>query len=175
MNRIHRNAVFGVVHNEDRAKALVERLHDEGFDPDDVSIAFPRAEAPKDMPEGTKAAEGAATGAGVGGIVGAAAGWLAAAGVIAVPGVGPLVAAGALLAALGGAAAGAVTGGLAGALVGLGISEDLARVYEGEIRRGKILVSVHVDNAKEAERARVVFTEFGAQHVASAAEVKTVV
>jgi len=175
MIRTHRNAVFGVVHSEEKAKALLERLHDQGFDTEDVSVAFPRAESPKEMPEGTKAGEGAATGAGVGGALGAAAGWLAAAGVIAIPGVGPLVAAGTLLAALGGAAAGAVTGGIAGSLIGLGISEDLARVYEGEIRRGNILVSVHVDDAKEAERARTVFTEFGAQHVASAAEVRTAV
>jgi hypothetical protein len=172
--RMHRNAVFGIVHGEDRARDLVEALHDEGFDTEDISVAFPRKEGAKDMPEGTKAAEGAATGAGVGGVVGGAVGWLAAAGVIAVPGIGPLVAAGALLAALGGAAAGAAAGGIAGGLVGLGISEDQARVYEGEIRRGNILVSVHVDGPKDVTRAMEVFDEVGAQHVSSAAEAKSI-
>lgn len=170
----HRNALFAVVRSEDRARAIVERLRAEGFEADEIAVAFPWRER-KDLPEGTKVPEGAATGAGVGGLLGGALGWLVAAGVIALPGVGPLVAAGALAAAFGGAAAGVAVGGIAGALAGLGISEEQARIYEGKIREGNILLSVHVDSPKEATLARDVFEKMEAEHIASSAEVKATV
>jgi tetrahydromethanopterin S-methyltransferase subunit C len=118
----------------------------------------------------TKAPEGAAAGAGAGGVLGGTLGLLAGIGALAIPGVGPLIAAGPVLAALSGAAAGAAVGGLTGALVGLGIPELEARAYEGKVKSGNILIAVHTD-AREAEKAaEQILKEAGAHHVGATSE-----
>ena len=118
----------------------------------------------------TKAPEGAATGAGTGGVLGGVLGWLAGIGSLAIPGIGPFVAAGPIMAALGGAAVGATVGGLTGALVGLGIPEYEAKQYEGKLRQGNILISVHSENSTEADKAKKIFEKAGAEDIASATE-----
>ena len=111
-------------------------------------------------------------GAGTGGVLGGVLGWLAGIGSLAIPGVGPFVAAGPIMAALGGAAVGATVGGLAGTLVGLGIPEYEAKQYEGKLREGNILISVHSESGKETDRAKKIFETAGARDIASAAEKK---
>src|SRR5205085_6835345 len=115
----------------------------------------------------SKAPEGAAAGAGVGGVLGGAVGWLAGIGSLAIPGLGPFIAAGPIMAALSGAAAGAAVGGLTGALVGLGIPEYEAKLYEGKIRDGNILFSVQVRNVDERKMAREIFERKGARDISS--------
>ena len=118
----------------------------------------------------TKAPEGATAGAGVGGVLGGVAGWLAGIGTLAIPGVGPLIAAGPIMAALGGAAVGASAGGITGALAGYGVPEYEAKRYEGRVSDGGILISVHTEDSDERERAREIFERAGAEGVGSASE-----
>jgi hypothetical protein len=113
----------------------------------------------------TKAPEGAAAGAGTLGVVGAALGWLAGIGSIAIPGLGPFIAAGPIMGALGGVGAGAAVGGAAGALIGMGIPEYEAKRYEGKVREGRILISVHTDDSKERARAKQIFDSAGAEDI----------
>ena len=116
--------------------------------------------------------EGAATGAATGGVLGGVAGWLVGIGALAIPGLGPFVAAGPIMAALGGAAAGAAAGGLTGALVGLGMPEYEAKRYEGKIKSGGILISVHTDNGDEVTRAKELFKRAGAEDISYTGETK---
>ncbi|MEO6546262.1 MAG: DUF3341 domain-containing protein, partial [Nitrospiraceae bacterium] len=118
----------------------------------------------------TNAPEGAATGAGAGGVMGGAIGWLAGIGALAIPGIGPFVAAGPIMAMLGGAALGATVGGITGALVGMGIPEYEAKRYEGKLKEGKILISVHSENSTETDRAEAIFKKEGAQDIATSGE-----
>jgi hypothetical protein len=118
----------------------------------------------------SKAPEGAATGAGSGAILGGAVGWLIGIGSLAIPGVGPLIAAGPILAALSGAAMGGTVGGVTGALIGMGIPEFEARQFEGRLREGHVLISVHADDAEEAARARDVLNEEHAEHITTGSE-----
>lgn len=114
----------------------------------------------------TKAPEGAATGAGTGMLLGGALGWAAGIGALAIPGLGPFIAAGPIMAALSGAAIGSATGGLTGGLIGLGMTEHEAKEYEGDLRNGKAFISVDVDNAQEAHRAKEVLARDGAERIA---------
>src|SRR5207248_4928627 len=114
--------------------------------------------------------EGAATGAGAGGVLGGALGWLVGIGSLAIPGLGPFIAAGPIMAALGGAAVGAATGGLIGALVGMGVPEYEAKRYESKMREGRILFSVHSENSDETKRAKEIFERAGAEDIATAGE-----
>lgn len=118
----------------------------------------------------TKAPEGATVGASAGGVIGASLGWLIGIGSLAIPGVGPFIAAGPIMAALGGAAVGATVGGVSGALIGMGLPEYEAKRYEGKIRDGRVLISVHANNHTEVTESKRIFTEEGAEDIASAGE-----
>jgi len=142
------------------------------FSASDMSILPPHPAGPRDLghENSTKTPEGAVAGAGAGAILGGALGWLAGVGAIAIPGVGPLLAAGPILAALSGAAVGGTMGGTAGALVGLGIPEYEARQYEGKLSEGNILLAVHAEDAEEAARIRQIFSEERAESISTGIE-----
>jgi hypothetical protein len=150
----------------------VNHLKGAGFSNNDISVLFPDKRGTRDFAheQHTKAPEGAATGAGTGGVLGGALGWLAGIGALAIPGVGPFIAAGPIMAALSGAALGAAVGGIAGALVGMGIPEYEAKRYEGKIKAGNILISVHSDNSQEKKRAKEIFEEFEAEDISTSGE-----
>ena len=137
-----------------------------------MSVLFPENQGTKDFAheKGTKAPEGTATGAGSGAVVGGALGWLAGVGAIAIPGVGPFLAAGPIMAALAGAGAGGVAGGLVGAIAGARIPEYEAKRYEGRIRNGGILLSVHCDNSEWTSKAKAILERTGADDVSSTGE-----
>ena len=164
------DAVFAIAKNEGQAVRIAEDVRAAGFTGDDVSVLFPDRGGSKDFAheQHTKAPEGAAAGAGVGGVLGGAVGWLAGIGSLAIPGLGPFIAAGPILAAMSGAAAGAAVGGLTGALIGMGIPEYEAKLYEGKIRNGNILFSVHVRNADQRKVAREIFERHGATDISTA-------
>jgi hypothetical protein len=165
-------AAFGIYRNEASVRNAVETLESEGYRTTDISVLFPANQGTKDFAheKGTKAPEGAATGAGSGAVVGGALGWLAGVGSIAIPGVGPFLAAGPIMAALAGAGAGGATGGLVGALIGAGIPEYEAKRYEGRIREGGILLSVHCDNSEWTSKAKDLLERTGADDVSSTGE-----
>ena len=160
-------SVFCLADNEIQAEKIVEDLKAAGFSNNDISALFPDKSGTKDFAheQHTKAPEGAATGAGTGGVLGGALGWLIGIGSLAIPGVGPFIAAGPIMAALAGAGVGAAVGGLTGALVGLGIPEYEAKRYEGKIKEGNILISVHSENSDEVSRAKDIFERHGAHDV----------
>ena len=167
-----KKAVICIASSETQAEAIVDRLKSTGFSNSDISVLFPDKRGTKDFAHehNTKAPEGATTGAGAGGVVGGALGWLAGIGALAIPGVGPLIAAGPIMAALSGAAVGAAVGGLTGALVGMGIPEYEAKRYEGKIKGGNILISVHSEDSEQTKRAKAIFEEFGAQDISTTGE-----
>ena len=161
-----------LVDTNEQAQAIVERLTAAGFAQDDISVLFPDKGSTKEFAhqKETKMPEGATMGAGTGGVLGGTVGLLAGLGALAIPGLGPFIAAGPLMAALSGGAIGAGLGGLAGALVGLGIPEYEAKRYEGKVKEGGILVSVHADNRDEVKRAKDLFKEAGAHDISSTGE-----
>jgi hypothetical protein len=165
-------AVFGIARSESHAVVIVERLRAAGFSNNDISVLFPDRTGTKDFAheQHTKAPEGAAAGAGTGGVLGGALGWLVGIGALAIPGLGPFIAAGPIMAALSGAAAGAALGGLTGALIGMGIPEYEAKRYEGKIKEGNVLISVHAENSTERDRARNIFEEAGAEDISYSEE-----
>jgi hypothetical protein len=165
-------AVFCIARTEDQARNIVTELKDAGFHGSDISVLFPDTGGSRDFAheQQTKAPEGAATGAASGGALGGVVGWLAGIGTLAIPGVGPLIAAGPILAALSGAAAGATIGGLTGALVGYGIPEYEAKRYEGKVRDGNILISVHTEDRQQRAVAKDIFDRCGAEDVGTAGE-----
>jgi hypothetical protein len=167
-------AVFCIARTEAQAIRIVDQLKAAGFSPNDISVLFPDKTGTKDFAheQNTKAPEGAATGAGTGGLLGGAFGWLVGIGALAIPGLGPFIAAGPILAALSGAAAGAALGGLTGALIGMGIPEYEAKRYEGKIKDGNLLISVHTEDRKERARAREIFEQAGAEEIADTAEAR---
>src|SRR5437867_1541623 len=152
-------SVFCLCDTAGQAENIVDGLRAAGFSNNDISVLFPDKAGTRDFAheQHTKAPEGAATGAGTGGAVGGVLGWLAGIGSLAVPGVGPFIAAGPIMAALGGAAVVGAMGGVTGALVGLGVPEYEAKQYEGKIRAGNILISVHSDDHDEVTRAKKIF------------------
>ncbi|MGI8964853.1 MAG: DUF3341 domain-containing protein [Limisphaerales bacterium] len=165
-------AVFCIATSEFQAESIVNELKVAGFSDNDISVLFPDKTGTKDFAheQHTKAPEGAVTGAGTGGVLGGAIGWLAGIGALAIPGVGPLIAAGPIMAALGGVAVGATVGGIAGALVGMGIPEYEAKRYEGKIKAGNILISVHAENSLETKQAKEIFEQAGAQDISATSE-----
>lgn len=165
-------AVFCIATSEFQAETIVNEMKVSGFSDNDISVLFPDKTGTKDFAheQHTKAPEGAATGASAGGVVGGALGWLAGIGALAIPGVGPFIAAGPIMAALGGAAVGAAVGGIGGALVGMGIPEYEAKRYEGKIRAGNILISVHCEDSDETKRAKEIFEHSGAQDISTSSE-----
>jgi hypothetical protein len=165
-------AVFGIYPTRTGVETAVEELQRAGFRNTDISVLFPENEGSKDFAheKGTKAPEGAATGAGTGAVAGGVLGWLAGIGALAIPGVGPFIAAGPIVAALAGAGAGGAIGGIAGALIGMGIPEYEAKRYEGRIKSGGMLLSVHCDSSEWTKRAKEILERTGAQDVASTGE-----
>lgn len=167
-----RKSVICIASTMTQADTIVDRLRASGFSSNDISVLFPDKSTTREFAhtKNTKAPEGAATGAGTGGALGGALGWLVGIGALAIPGVGPFIAAGPIMAALGGAAVGAAVGGIGGALIGLGIPEYEAKRYEGRVREGGILLSVHTESSKEITRAKEIFEEAGAKDIATAGE-----
>jgi len=165
-------AVFCISDSQNQAERIVNRLKTAGFAGNDISVLFPDKTGTRDFAheKSTKAPEGAATGATTGGVLGAAAGWLVGIGALAIPGVGPFIAAGPIMAALSGAAIGATTGGLAGTLIGLGIPEYEAKQYEEKIKSGNILISVHTEDGGERSRAKEIFEDEQASGISSSGE-----
>jgi hypothetical protein len=165
-------AVFCIAKSETQAEAIVNQLKTAGFLNNDISVLFPDRSSTKDFAHDkqTKAPEGATTGGTLGLGLGAVLGWLAGIGTLAIPGVGPFIAAGPIMGALSGAAVGGATGGLIGALVGMGIPEYEAKRYEGKVKEGSILISVHTDNADERSRAKAIFEQAGAEDIATTGE-----
>src|SRR5258708_31573100 len=149
-------AVFCIASSEFQAESVVNELKVAGFSDNDISVLFPDKTGSKDFAHehNTKAPEGAATGAGTGGVVGGALGWLAGIGALAIPGAGPFIAAGPIMAALAGMGVGGTVGGIAGALIGAGIPEYEAKRYEGQLNHGGILLSVHCDTSEEIKEAK---------------------
>jgi len=165
-------AVFGIAKTESQAISIADQLKAAGFSENDISVLFPDKTGTRDFAheQHTKAPEGAATGAGGGALLGGALGWLVGIGSLAIPGLGPFIAAGPIMAALAGASAGAAAGGVTGALIGMGIPELEAKQYEGKIRGGNILMSVHAVDSKEVTRAKEIFKNGGADDVSYTGE-----
>lgn len=165
-------AVFGIYASEVQAERAVNALVDDGFPSQDVSVLMPDQRSTREFAhhKDTKAPEGATAGATAGGVVGGTLGVLIGLGALAVPGVGPLLAAGPLVAGLAGLGAGGAVGGLIGAMVGLGIPEYEARRYEGRVKDGGILLSVHCETPGEILRAKEILNSSGATDIASSAE-----
>jgi len=165
-------AAFGIYKTQAGAEQAVDALKQAGFRNTDISALLPENEGTKDFAheKNTKAPEGAATGAGTGAVVGGTLGWLAGIGALAIPGVGPLIAAGPIVAALAGAGVGGTVGGLTGALVGMGIPEYEAKRYEGRVKEGGILLSVHCDSSDWTKKAKEILERTGAEDVSSTGE-----
>ncbi len=167
-----KTSVFCIATSRHQAEQIVDQLKFANFSNNDISVLFPDKDTSHDFAheKHTKAPEGVATGAGTGGVIGGALGWVAGIGALAIPGVGPFIAAGPIIAALSGAAIGATAGGIAGGLIGLGIPEIEAKRYEGKIKQGNLLISVHTENSKEITAAKDIFTKAGAQDICSTGE-----
>ena len=167
-----KSAVFGIASSAAQAESIAHGLKAAGFSANDISVLFPDKTGTRDFAheQHTKAPEGAAAGAGTGGVLGGGLGWLVGIGSLAIPGIGPFIAAGPIMAALGGAAVGAAVGGLTGSLIGLGIPEYEAKQYEGKLREGNILISVHAEDGREVTRAKEVFKREGAHDISYTGE-----
>ena len=165
-------AVFGIYKTRAEVDGAVDALKAEQFRNTDISVLFPDNSGSKEFAheKNTKAPEGATTGAGTGMVVGGGLGWLVGIGALAIPGVGPFIAAGPIMAALAGVGVGGAVGGLTGALVGMGIPEYEAKRYEGSVKDGGILLSVHSDSSEWTKKAKEILERTGAHDVASAGE-----
>jgi len=164
-----RSTVVGVFHERDDARDAIEALKDDGFAADSISVLSPDKRTTESMAEetGTHAGSGAATGAVTGGVLGGLGGWLVGIGALAIPGVGPFIAAGAFATALGGAAIGAGVGAVAGALVGMGVPKEEADYYEGEVSSGRTLVTVRSNG--RYDDAQQILREHGAYDIETGA------
>jgi hypothetical protein len=167
-------AVFGIYPSRISVEGAVDALRAAGFRSTDISVLLPQNIGTKDLAHerASKAPEGAAAGAGSGAVIGGTLGWLAGIGALAIPGIGPFIAAGPIVAALAGIGAGGALGGVAGSLIGLGIPEYEAKRYEGRVRKGGILLSVHADDVSWTQKAKQVLENTGAQDVSSTSEAK---
>ena len=165
-------AVCGIYPHQASVENGVDALRAAGFSNTDISVLFPANEGTKDFAheKNTKAPEGATTGAGTGALLGGGLGWLAGIGALAIPGLGPFIAAGPIMAALAGAGVGGAVGGLTGALIGMGIPEYEAKRYEGRVKDGGILLSVHSDTSDQIKVAKDVLKQTGAQDISSTGE-----
>ena len=165
-------AVFGIYRDRTHVEEGVDTLLDNGFRSEDISVLLPENQGTKDFAteKHTKAPEGTTTGVVTGGVVGGTLGLLVGIGALAIPGLGPFIAAGPIMSALAGIGTGGVVGGIIGALVGMGIPEYEAKRYEGMIRQGKVLLSAHCDNSEWVRRAKDILEETGAENISSAGE-----
>jgi uncharacterized membrane protein len=161
------STIFAIAKSEEQAANIINQLQTAGFTNDDVSVLFSDKVGTTDfaVKHNTKAPEGMATGATTGGLMGGALGWLAGVGSLAIPGVGPFIAAGPIMAALGGAAVGAAVGGLTGALIGLGVPEYEAKRYESRLKEGNVLISVRTLDNKNKDLAKKIFQNAGAEDI----------
>ncbi len=168
-------SVFCIATTRSQADQIVDQLKSASFSNNDISALFADKDTNRDFAheKNTKAPEGAVTGASTGGVVGGTLGWIAGIGALAIPGVGPFIAAGPIIAALSGAAIGAAVGGIAGGLIGLGIPEIEAKRYEGKLKEGNILISVHTENSDEISRAKDIFIKCGAHDICTTGESST--
>jgi len=170
-------AVFAIFRDRSGVERAVDALKSAGFRNTDISVLFPDNSGTKDFAheKQTKAPEGATTGGATGVVIGGTLGWLVGIGSLAIPGVGPFIAAGPIMAALAGAGVGGAIGGITGALVGMGIPEYEAKRYEGLVKDGGILVSVHCDDANWTKLAKDIFTAENGEGVASTSESDNVI
>lgn len=165
--------VFGIYSTRTAVENATDSLVQAGFPTSDISVLLPQSlGGPKDMgtEKATKAPEGAAAGVTTGGVIGGTLGVLAGIGLLAIPGLGPFIAAGPIMAGLAGLGVGGAIGGVTGALIGMGIPEFEAKRYEGRLQKGGILLSVHCDTAEEIKRAKEVLKASGAEDVSSTGE-----
>src|SRR5471032_1105643 len=167
-----KTAVFGIYQSVAQAERAVDTLVEERFSNADVSVLLPDNQTTKDFAheKHTKAPEGTTTGVAAGGTIGGTLGLLAGVGALAIPGLGPFIAAGPIMGALAGLGVGGAVGGLLGALVGMGIPEYEAKRYEGRVKRGGILLSVHCDDSHWVKRAEEILKSSGAEDIASSGE-----
>ena len=161
-------SVFGIATTHGQAERIVEQLQAEGFAASEISVLMSDTGGTRDVGhvKATKAPEGATTGAATGGVIGL----LAGIGALAIPGVGPFIAAGPIMAALSGAAVGAATGGVVGGLIGLGIPEIEAKRYEEKLKKGNYLIAVHTDENEDVDRAKRIFKAAGAEDISTVSE-----
>ena len=161
-------SVFGIATTHGQAERIVQQLQAEGFATSEISVLMPDTGGTRDVGhvKATKAPEGATTGAATGGVVGL----LAGIGALAIPGVGPFIAAGPIMAALSGAAVGAATGGVVGGLIGLGIPEIEAKRYDEKLRKGNYLIAVHAEESEDVDRAKDIFKTVGAEDISTVSE-----
>lgn len=165
-------ATFGIFHTRQSVDVAVEALKRGGFTTSDISVLMSDKTSTREFAheKNTKAPEGAATGAGTGAVVGGALGWAVGIGALAIPGVGPLIAAGPIMAALAGAGIGGAVGGLSGAIIGFGIPEYEAKRYEGAVKDGGTLLSVHCSSHELVKEAKEILERAGAEDIASSGE-----
>ncbi len=165
-------AVIGIANTQVQAETIVTRLKNAGVMTTDISVLLPDRNESRDFAHehNTKAPEGATIGGSAGGVAGGALGLLAGIGALAIPGVGPLIAAGPIMAALSGAAVGAAIGGIAGALVGMGMPEYEAKQYEAKVKNGNTLISVHTHDSDEAKRIKEIMKDAQAEDVSITGE-----
>lgn len=165
-------SVICLTKSEAQAETIVQRLTAAGIPTGDVSVLFPDKTGSRDFAHehNTKAPEGTAIGASAGGVTGGVLGLLAGIGALAIPGVGPFIAAGPIMAALSGAAVGATIGGIAGALIGMGIPEFEAKQYEAKIKEGNILISVHARDGDGVDQVKEVMKAAGAEDITTTGE-----
>src|SRR4029077_4406135 len=167
-----KTSIFGIVKSHSQAEQIVEGLQNAGFPASEISVLLPDNEGKHDIGhvKATKAPEGATTGATAGGVTGGVIGLLAGIGALAIPGVGPLIAAGPIMAALSGTAVGATTGGVVGGLVGLGIPEIEAKRYDEKLKKGNYLIAVHTEESEDVDRAKHIFKTAGAEDISTVSE-----
>ena len=167
-----KNAVYCIAQDRTSAESIVDNLRSAGILSGGISVLMADTSGTRDFAheQNTKLPEGAATGGAAGMGAGAILGWLAGIGSLAIPGVGPFIAAGPIMAALGGAAIGGAAGGVIGALVGMGIPEYEAKLYDGKIRGGNALISVHTDNADQVKKVKEIYALEGAEDIKSTSE-----
>jgi len=165
-------AAFGIFTSRMRAEQAIDGMIAQGFRSDDISVLTPDRSTTKELAteKNTKAPEGTTTGAAAGGAIGGTLGLLAGIGSLAIPGLGPFIAAGPIMGTLAGMGTGALAGGVVGALIGMGIPEYEAKRYEGRVKDGGILVSVHCDNSEWVSKAKDLLKEYGAEDISSAGE-----
>ena len=165
-------SVFGIATTHGQAERIVQQLQAQGFADSEISVLMPDTGGTRDVGhiKATKAPEGATTGAATGGATGGVIGLLAGIGALAIPGLGPFIAAGPIMAALSGAAVGAATGGVVGGLIGLGIPEIEAKRYEEKLKKGNYLIAVHADESEDVDRAKDIFKTAGAEDISTVSE-----
>lgn len=167
-------STFGIFKSRAALETAIDELQRSGFESGDVSVLMANASDTHEFAheKNTKAPEGAAAGAGTGAVLGGTLGWLAGIGALAIPGVGPLVAAGPIMAALAGAGVGGAVGSVSGAIIGFGIPEYEAKRYEGSVKEGGMLISVHCSSSDKIKRAKEILEQCGGIDIAASSETK---